>query len=308
VHAEIGWYRSGEIPDVVLCSALVQMNPPNNKPNNKTTWIPPGPALLFCPADRDERYDKAATAADMVILDLEDGVAAHDKAKAREVLVGSNLDPTRTIVRVNQAGTADHKADLEALSNTNYELVMLAKSESVSDLRRLPFRVIGLCETPFGVLRASELAATENVVALMWGAEDLTATLGGRSSRKSDSTYRDVARFARIQVLLAARAHGRIAIDTVHPDIADREGLRVEAEDGAASGFSATACIHPSQVTVIQQAYRPSENEEAWARDVLELAQSARGAFTSNGQMIDAPILQHAERILAQVNRSRPSQ
>ena len=79
------------------------------------TWIPPGPAWLFCPADRPERYEKAAARADVVILDLEDAVGAADKAGARESVVSTPLDPSRTIVRVNAHGTEDQAADLDAL-------------------------------------------------------------------------------------------------------------------------------------------------------------------------------------------------
>jgi citrate lyase subunit beta/citryl-CoA lyase len=269
------------------------------------TWMPPGPALLFCPADRPERYDKAASTADMVILDLEDGVSAHDRPAAREALIRSALDPRRTIVRLNPVGTAEHESDLEALSKTFYEIVMLAKTESVDHVRTLePRRVIALCETPLGVLAASDIAAADNAIALMWGAEDLTAALGGRSSRHADATYRDVARVARVQVLLAAGAAGLVAIDAVHLDIADLEGLRAEAEDGAASGFGATACIHPTQVAVVQHAYQPSADDAAWATTVVEMAKTARGAFTYEGRMVDAPLLHQAQRILARTPQS----
>jgi citrate lyase subunit beta / citryl-CoA lyase len=268
------------------------------------TWMPPGPALLFCPADRPERYDKAAATADMVILDLEDGVSAHDRPAARAALMSSALDPRRTIVRLNPVGTADHQSDLEALSKTSYEIVMLSKTESDDHVRTLrPRRVIALCETPIGVLASPHIAAADNAVALMWGAEDLIAALGGRSSRHADTSYRDVARVARAQVLLAAGAHGRAAIDAVHLDIADLEGLRSEAEDGAASSFSATACIHPTQVAVVQHAYQPTDDETAWARTVVQMAETARGVFTYEGRMIDAPLLHQAERILARTRQ-----
>ena len=86
-----------------------------------------GTAWLFCPADRPERFEKAAAAADIVILDLEDGVAAKDRPAARQALVDTPLDPERTVVRVNPTGTADHAPDLEAVARTAYTTVMLAK-------------------------------------------------------------------------------------------------------------------------------------------------------------------------------------
>ena len=88
-----------------------------------------GPAWLFCPADRPERFQKAAAAADVVILDLEDGVAAKDREAARAALIDTPLNPDRTVVRINPTTTADHEPDLEALSRTKYTTVMLAKTE-----------------------------------------------------------------------------------------------------------------------------------------------------------------------------------
>jgi citrate lyase subunit beta / citryl-CoA lyase len=265
-------------------------------------WVPPGPALLFCPADRPERYLKAAAAADVVILDLEDGVNASDRPAARQALIDTPLDPWRTMIRVNPAGTPDHALDLAALAQTSYQLLMLAKSESPEQVEALrPRNVVALCETPKGIVAAGAIAAAENTVALMWGAEDLLAALGGRSSRRSDASYRDVARSARSQVLLAAGALERAAVDAVHLDIADLDGLREEAEDAAASGFRATACIHPSQVEVVRACYAPSAADVAWATSVLEAAGSNRGVFSLDGQMVDAPVLRHAEHILSSV-------
>jgi citrate lyase subunit beta / citryl-CoA lyase len=263
-------------------------------------WTPIGPALLFCPADRPDRFAKAAASADMVILDLEDGVNGSDRAAARRAVVDNLLDPQRTILRVNPVDTPDFALDLEVLDQTPYTLIMLAKTESGDHVDALVGRgVIALCETAKGVLAASSIAAAEATVALMWGAEDLLVSLGGRSSRFDDGTYRDYARFARSQVLLAARAHARVAIDAIHLDITDVDGLRVEAHDAASSGFSATACIHPSQVGVIRGAYRPTDEEIAWASGVIRAATTARGAFRYEGRMVDAPLLRHAERIVS---------
>jgi citrate lyase subunit beta/citryl-CoA lyase len=268
------------------------------------TWLPVGPALLFCPADRPDRYFKAAAAADMVILDLEDGVSPTDRPGARKALMATLLDPQRTIVRVNPAGTEDFTLDVAALAATPYTTVMLAKTESVQDVNALgPRPVIALCETARGVLASANIAAADATVALMWGAEDLVASLGGRSSRTKSGEYRAVAMHSRSHVLLAARANERAAIDAIHLDIADVEGLRIEAEDAAASGFCATACIHPTQVEVVRAAHRPTDDEIAWASGVSKAAETERGVFTYQGRMIDAPLLRHAQQILNSVSR-----
>ena len=259
-----------------------------------------GPALLFCPADRPDRYGKAAAAADSVILDLEDAVAPENRASARESVVASTLDPALTIVRVNPAGTPDFGLDLEAVRRSSYRTVMLAKAETVDQLGALAdFEVIALCETPAGVENAAAIAAAPNVIALMWGAEDLVGAIGGRSSRHADGTYRDVARCARSRVLIAVAAAGKAAIDTVHLDIADLDGLAAEVEDAAAVGFAATACIHPTQVAVIRQGYAPTADEIAWAERVLSAAQANPGVFRFEGRMVDGPVLMQARAVLA---------
>jgi citrate lyase subunit beta/citryl-CoA lyase len=258
-----------------------------------------GPALLFCPADRPERYGKALDRADAVILDLEDAVRREDKAGARAALVANPLAHDRVIVRVNAAGTEEFDLDIQALARTPYRTVMLAKAESAGQVRALSgYDVIALCETPAGVLAAPEIAAARNVVALMWGAEDLVAGLGGTASRTSSATYRDVARLARSMVLLAAGAKRIAAIDAVHIDVADHEGLAAEAADAAASGFAASACIHPEQVAVVRDAYRPPEAVIAYAKAILAAARAERGVFTHEGRMIDEPVLTHARRVL----------
>lgn len=268
-----------------------------------------GPAILFCPADRPERFAKAAERADAVILDLEDAVAPDAKPAARENVRAAQLDPATTVVRLNDAASEFFEADLAAVRDTGFTTVMLAKAVSAEQVRRvsdaLPdVRIIALCETAAGIVAAPEIAAQRGVVALMWGAEDLVASLGGRSSRRPDGSYRDVAVAARAAVLLAAGAHGKAAIDAVHVDIADTEVLAAEAEDAAGSGFAATACIHPGQVAVIRTAYQPTAADVDYARRLLEAAEGAPGVFRFEGHMIDGPLLRHAERTVARAPRT----
>lgn len=272
------------------------------------TWVPPGPALLFCPADRPERYGKAADRADVVIVDLEDAVAPAARAAARDALRSSELDPDRTIVRVNPVDTPDHAADLEAFTATGYRCVMLAKTESAAQVTDLysatGAAVLALVETPLGVVRAEEIASAPGCTGMMWGAEDLLAAMGGSTSRFSTAEaggprvageYRDVPRHARARVALAAAAFGRWAVDSVHLDIADEAGQRAEALDAVALGFVGTACIHPSQVAVVRQAYAPDDDEVAWARKVLAAAEHNQGVFQLDGRMVDGPVFRQAE-------------
>ena len=268
-----------------------------------------GPALLFCPADRPERFGKAADRADAVILDFEDAVAPADKPGARDAVLkqlgAGELDPQRTIVRVNPVGTRDFELDLQALEQTPYRTVMLAKAESGQQLRALAgYSVIALCETASGIVNASAIAAEPNTVAMMWGAEDLLASLGGLSSRNDDGGYRAVALHARSTVLLAAKAAGKDAIDSVYVNIPDLAGLLTESADAVASGFGAKACIHPNQVAVVREAYAPAPEAVAQAEELLEAAAAAgSGVFQFKGKMIDGPILKHAEATLRRARR-----
>ena len=260
----------------------------------------PTPALLFCPADRPERFGKAALAADAVIIDLEDAVAPAAKSAARLAVLRMELDPDRTIVRVNPVGTDDHRLDIATVERTPYRRIMLAKSETSAQLDDVEdYEVLALVETALGVENVASIAQHSAVVGVMWGAEDLIASMGGRSSRFGHGPYRDVARFARSRVLVAAKAAGKAAVDAVHIDIADQAGLRLEAEDAVASGFDATACIHPSQVAIVRDAYAPTDAEREWAMRVLELSSVNRGVFRFDGRMIDEPLLRQARAIVA---------
>ncbi|HCS58204.1 MAG TPA: CoA ester lyase [Gordonia polyisoprenivorans] len=276
-------------------------------------WAPAGPAMLFCPADRPERYQKAADRADVVILDLEDAVAPENRVAAREALIAHPLDPDRTVVRINPAGTGDYRRDLAALSDTNYRVVMQAKAETVESITETALQTIALIETPTGVVRVNDIAAGVNCIGLMWGAEDLVAGLGGKSSRfgpdePRSGTYRDVARYARSAVRLAAAANGKFAVDSVHIDFRDIDGLRDEVTDAVALGYAATACIHPSQVDIIRAGYSPSDEELQWARRVIDgAAEFGGGVFSIDGQMIDGPVFRQAEAVLSRAAASEAS-
>lgn len=286
------------------------------------TWIPAGPALLFAPADRPERFAKAADRSDMVILDLEDGCRAENREEARQNIISCDLDPHRTIVRINPPGSPDFAKDVEAVASSPFDQVMLPKSEDLSffdaNASELPgdassWKIIALIETPKGVLNLGAIAEHPQVVAVFWGAEDLTAALGGTSSRYGvdeqptagggvsgqPGGYREVPRLTRAMVLLHAGAAGIVALDSIHADTADVAGARAEAVDAAASGFAATVSIHPGLVPAIRESYRPTDEQLDWARRVAAGAAENSGAFALDGQMIDAPLRRQAEVILA---------
>lgn len=266
-----------------------------------------GPAWLFCPADRPDRFAKAAAIADVVILDLEDGVGHSNRDSARLALKETPLNPRSTVVRVNPAATSDHDLDIKALSETQYTTVMLAKAETAEQVQAMaPFHVVALIETPKGALNIKDIACVDNTLAMMWGAEDLIVGLGGTHPRNSDGSYRDVARHVRSQSLLAAKAYGRLALDSVYLDITDREGLRAEVDDAVAVGFDAKVAIHPNQIEVIRAAYAPTMDQLRWAHGVLDAARQHSGAFRWHDSMVDVPVIRQAERIIQRSSQGGP--
>ncbi|MGW2650788.1 HpcH/HpaI aldolase/citrate lyase family protein [Streptomyces sp. NPDC001393] len=261
--------------------------------------FPAGPAWLFCPADRPDRYAKALDRADVVILDLEDAVSPDRKPAARQSLLETAFDAERVVVRINAAGTEDHAADLAALKQTAVTRVMLPKAEELDDLEALEgYEVVALCETPRGVVSAPRLAQHPAVWGLMWGAEDLVASAGGRASRDQGGQYYDLARTARAQVFLAARAADAEVLDAVYLDIKDSAGLRAETAEAVATGFTGKACIHPDQIRIVREVFRPGREQVAWARRILEAGASG-GVVKVDGRMVDGPLIRQAERIIA---------
>ena len=269
------------------------------------------PAWLFVPGDRPDRYAKAAERSDIVIIDLEDAVAPGDKQTARDALLEAShnlpdygLDPQRTVIRINAAGTEDRRQDIDLLRRLPFTHIMLPKVESAADCEDMAgYSVIALIETARGVRGLADIVTSPYIIGLFWGAEDLIASLGGDSSRNADGTYRAVAIHARSQVLLAGKAAGLSVLDSIYADIKDLEGLRAEALDAAGSGFSGKVAIHPSHIPVIREAFRPTEDQIIWAEAVVAKAEQTSGAFTYEGAMIDAPLLAHARIIMARAKK-----
>ncbi len=266
----------------------------------------PGPAILFAPAGRAEIIPKAAAKADMVILDLEDGAGDVDRDLAYENIRTAGLDPAATMVRIVGPTDPYFEQDVEFVKTTEYRTVIVPKVyEQLPDcLAGLDLIVI--IETPQAVLRMQEFAEHPAVVGLYWGAEDLTMGLGGTHSRfladePGTGAYRDTMRLTRALMHINAAAAGIITIDAVHADFHDDEGMFAEAADACRSGFAGSACIHPNQVEVIRRAYTPEASQVEWARRVVAEAENHPGAFKLDGEMVDAPLIAQAHRILDRV-------
>jgi len=280
-------------------------------------------SVLFCPADRPERVEKALREgkADCVVADLEDAVAPDRKVEARRLAaqalsaVPPGSVPALRAVRVNGWSTGLAQADLEAVVPARPDLVALAKAESphqvreadtlLSQLERrhgLPVGAVRLLlhvETAAGVLSARELALASNRVAVLaFGAEDLAADVGLRRS----ASNREV-RVPRALVPLAAAAAGVVAVDMITAEARDLERTALEAKEARDLGYVGKMCIHPLQCAAVHEAFRPTPEEVAWAKRVVEAVESAHaaegGVVVVDGKMVDVPFVRQARRILA---------
>ena len=267
--------------------------------------------VLFSPGDRPDMCRKApSTGADTVVFDLEDAVAPSRKAEARaavaDLLADESFDPgVEVAVRVG----ADPATDLDALADAgrlDAVMVPTADAETVRRVadaltaRSLSIPILALIETATGVLDAREVAATPAVDALCFGAEDLAADLGATRTDEGTEVL-----YARERVVVAARAGGVEAVDTVYTALDDHEGLREETRFAATLGYDGKMVVHPGQVAVVHDALAPDPDEVAWAERVLAAREDAdregRGVFEVDGEMIDAPLIARAERILDRV-------
>ena len=280
---------------------------------------------LFAPGDSERKMSKAiASAADAVILDLEDSVAAPAKPTARRMVPEVvRAHPGRgVIVRINPRSTQWYLEDLAAVVPARPEAVMLPKCSGAEDMRALDRHLEALeaaCGAPIGstgvVAIVTETAASVfglgeygavagRLRALCFGAEDLSADLGIDPRRRDDSYPAPVVA-ARALTLLAAGAIGVPAIDTPYPDHTDPAGLRREADAAAADGFAGKILIHPAQIDPVNDAFTPSPERLRWAERVNAAfaANPDSGVFALDGKMIDRPHWKLARRILAAAGR-----
>lgn len=285
---------------------------------------------LFVPGDSERKQSRALeSAADALILDLEDSVAPARRQAARERIAallgtrGATRGAPRLWVRVNAPSSGQLLDDLaaivpgapdgivlpkvavpEELLEAHHYLSALEKREG---LRAGSIRVLVIAtETARAVLGIERLAAgAPRLTGLTWGAEDLGAALGVRARLREDGSLTPVFELARSLCLLAAAAAGVAAIDGVHADFRDAQGLARELARARRDGFSGKLAIHPEQVEPINAAFTPSEAEIARARRIVAAFAEAPdvGVTSLDGQMIDRPHLLQAERLLAAAER-----
>lgn len=279
-------------------------------------------STLFVPGDSERKLAKAADSdADLVVFDLEDSVVPERRGIARELVAAALRAPCAPArgVRINPVDGDDWADDLAVVMGSAPAFVMQPKVRTVADILRLDAalseherkhgltggstRIIALMtETPeMALALATVTTLPDRVAAITWGGEDLSAALGASAHHDDAGNWTFTYELARSQTLLAARACGVLAIDTLHADFRDLEGLATVAGEARRDGFDGMMAIHPAQVPVINAAFTPTASELQHAKRVVAAfeAQPEAGAVQLDGRMLDRPHLAQARRLLA---------
>lgn len=269
-------------------------------------------SLLFVPASSEKFFARAKEShADTLIFDLEDAVASERKPAAREtlkdVLRDSGFDRFERTVRINALDTPWFLDDVLAMVEAGADGLVVPKTNSVDGIlfvdrlvtlaeRRAgrsigSIRLIPLFEQPEAIGNAFAIArATPRIAAIAFGHGDFSLAMGIKAAPSTAG----IVFHARCQVVMAAKAAGITPIDNVFLDIPNLEELKVETRQGQQLGYEGKACIHPSQVDPVNEVYTPTQEEVAYARELIAAFEQAvaegKGAVAFRGRMIDGPI------------------
>ena len=284
-------------------------------------------SLMFVPAHRERMIQRAlglgefgASALDVAILDLEDGVPSASKDEARRLVADTLARPSRDgplrFVRIQRALSDGGEADLDAVVRAGLdgivapkvrraeEIVWLADELEARERRTAvapgTIRIIASIESAAALVDAPRIAASSpRVIGLTFGSEDFALDLGLPTRREGEAA--DLL-YARSATVVAAVAAGKIALDGIWPDIRDAAGLRADSLRARRLGFSGKTLIHPDQIAVVNEVFSPTAAEVAEARRVVSAFEEALargdGAVALDGRMLDAPVVDRARRVL----------
>ena len=260
-------------------------------------------SLLFVPADRPERFAKAAASgADCIVLDLEDAVAPQSKAAARAHAAQWLAGGGAAIVRVNAADTPWYEDDLAMLRAAPAAALMLPKADAAALERTataLPGRELAaLLETVAGYFDLRRLAAAPGVARIAFGSVDFSADTGIVDEGEALTSVRT-------SLVLACRAAALPPpLDGVSLELDDEQRMREDALRSRRLGFGGKLCIHPRQVAAVHQAFTPGAQELQWAHRVVEAFEAGGGAAIAlDGRMVDKPVVDRARRLLGLAGR-----
>ena len=281
-------------------------------------------SLLFVPGDSEKKLAKAeSTGADALLLDLEDAVSQDRLPVARglvlEYLKSHNRQHQQVWVRINPLNTPLALPDLVAVMAGQPDGIVLPKPLDASDVLQLDHflsaleqregikvghtRILPVATEVAGALFSLNTYAgcSARLAGLTWGAEDLATSVGASTNKKDNGEFDDTFLLARSLCLLAAAHAGVQAIDTLSVDFRNPESLQADVQRARRQGFSGKLAIHPDQVPIINQGFKPSAQEIQHAQRIVDAFAHAQGAgaVQLDGKMIDKPHLTHALRMLA---------
>ncbi len=279
-------------------------------------------SLLFMPGDNEKILNKVEDVrADAVILDLEDAVSSQNKDRARELVANKLIELENSVghpdifVRVNGPLKKQWPEDCRAAIRPALDGLILPMAEKPGDIQRFTgvleavasrrsevelddIGIILLVETARGVLNLEKmLESSELISGAALGGEDFALDLGVSRTRKGEELQQ-----ARSQLVMAASAAGKLAVDTVFADLDDEEGLREDADRAAALGFDGKLAVHPAQVEIINEIFAPDREEIELARRIVkafeESGKKAGGVIKVEGKMVDEPVYRRAKELL----------
>jgi len=260
---------------------------------------------------------------DSIMFDLEDAVSLREKDAARLLVFHALQNPVyqdlETVVRINPLNTPFGLADLEAVVRAGVDIVRLPKTDSAADVHELETEVerieracgrqlgstklMAAIESASGVVNALSIAmSSKRMIGIALAGFDYVMDM---QTERGDGTELF---YARCAVLHAARVAGIDAFDVVYSDVNDEEGFLKEVELIKKLGFNGKSLINPRQIELLHNAYAPTEEDVDYARRVVAAAEKAErdglGVIALNGKMIDAPIVNHAKRVLQKAQAS----
>jgi citrate lyase subunit beta/citryl-CoA lyase len=275
--------------------------------------------MMFLPGSNASMVrDAYIYGADSIMFDLEDAVAITEKDSARLLVHNAiktiDYGKTELVVRVNGLDTPYGRDDIEAMVRAGVHVIRLPKTERKEDIHAVEAvieeverkigrevgstRMMAAIEGPIGVINAYEIAtASKRLMGIALGAEDYVTSM--KTKRYPDGME---LLGARTQIVIAARAAGINAIDTVYTDVDNEEGFRREVKMIKQLGFDGKSVINPRQIPHVNEIYAPTPEEIKKSADVVRAANDAKerglGVISLNGKMIDKPIVDRAERVL----------
>lgn len=275
--------------------------------------------MMFVPgANAAMLRDAPLFGADSVMFDLEDSVSLKEKDTSRALvhfaLKTFDYSSVETVVRVNGLDSCG-ALDIEAVVLAGVNVIRLPKTETAQDIVDVEAvierverengievgrtRMMAAIESAEGALNAREIAkASKRLIGIALGAEDYVTNMKTRRYPDGQELF-----FARSMILHAARAAGIAAIDTVYSDVNNTEGFQNEVRMIKQLGFDGKSVINPRQIPLVNEIYTPTEKEIDHAKQVIwairEAESKGSGVISLNGKMVDKPIVERAERVIA---------